>query len=227
MNDSYLSIDYVTVTNINEKSFARSLSYYGKPKGLKDLKDRQKSLEAELDAISELQNDFANISCSNLKPQALGVSSYQWGFVDPKNGEVVLDVYKEYNNSEKDWILRGCVEKLNKGKYFYGILKDPKTITLKNILDYLDRKTVSYGNDLLEVQNEIEKVSKPAPVGKWRLVFVFSRANIEVVGQAAKNLYEELLAAKSDLNLKMHVKETNQTKYETKFALIVDSYEIL
>ena len=96
-----------------------------------------------------------------------------------------------------------------------------------HILDYFDRKIVTYGNDLLEIQNEIEKVSKPAPVGKWRLVFVFSRANVEVVGQAAKNLYEELLAAKSDLNLKMHVKETNQTKYETKFALIVDSYEIL
>jgi hypothetical protein len=119
------------------------------------------------------------------------------------------------------------VEKFNKGKWFYDILKDPKTLTLKNVLDYLDRKTVSFGNDLLEIQNEIEKVSKPASAGKWRLVFVFSRANVEVVGQAAKNLYAELLGAKSNLNLKLHVKETNQTKYETKFALIVDSYEIL
>lgn len=227
MDNSCLSIDYVTITDINEKSFAKSLSYYGKPKGLKDLKDRQKSLESQLDAIAELQNDFANITCSSLKPQELGAPSYEWGFVDPKNGEVVLDVYKEYKNSEKDYILRGCVEKFNKDKWFYDILKDPKTLTLKNILDYLDRETVKCGNALLEIQNEIEKISKPAPAGKWRLVFVFSRANVEVVGQAAKDLYAELLGAKSNLNLKMHVKETNQTKYETKFALIVDSYEIL
>ena len=227
MDNSCLSIDYVTITDINEKSFAKNLSFYGKPKGLKDLKDRQKNLERELDAAAELQNDFANITCPNLKPQELGVSSYEWGFVNPKNGEVVLDVYKEYDNSEKDYILRGCVEKLNKDKWFYDILKDSKPLKLKSILEVLDLKTVEYGDELLKIQDEIEKVSRPAPAEKWRLVFVFGRANVEVVGQAAKNLYEELLGAKSNLNLRMHVKETNQTMYETKFALIVDSYEIL
>mgnify|MGYP006872985183 CR=1 FL=1 len=225
-----LEIDYVTLTDVDAKSFARSLSFYGKPKGLKDLKDRQRSLETWIDNVTEIQNVFANVTCSSLKPQALDNNSLysyssNWVFVNPKNGEVVLDVAKDFKGFTST--IRDLVEKLNNGKWLCDILKDPKTLKLKNILDYFDRKIVSYSNDLLKVQNEIEKVSKPAPVEKWRLVFVFSRANVEVVGQAAKNLYAELLAAKSDLNLKMHVKETNQTKYETKFALIVDSYEIL
>lgn len=236
MNDSYLSIDYVTVTNINEKSFAKNLSFYGKPKGLKDLKKQQKSLESRLDVVTDIQNDFANLTCLNLKLKTLGKSRFEWGFVNPENGEIALDVTKKIDkydfyseeHREAQNCLDDCVERLSH-KLMFEIHEDPEAVTLKlkDILDYFDRKIITYGNELLKIQDEIEEVSKPAPVGKWRLVFVFSRANIEVVGQAAKNLYEELLAAKSDLNLKMHVKETNQTKYETKFALIVDSYEIL
>lgn len=229
MDNSCLNINYITVTDVNEKSFAKNLSYYGKPKGLKALKDQQRSLELHLDAVVDLQNDFANLTCLNLKPQGLDDYYDHWVFVDSKNGEVVFDISREYKKSHSEgyWILRDCIRKLSNVDYFDAVLKNPKTLKLKDILDWLDHETVLSGKDLLRIQDKIEKASKPAPVEDWRLVFVFDRVNVEVVGQAAKNLYDELLGANSDLNIKMHVKATNQTIYETKLALIADSYETL
>lgn len=228
MSNTYLNIDYVTVTDVSEKSFAKNLSFYGKPKGLKSLKDQCKSLNLYIDTVAELQNDFANLTCLNLEPRALSEDQLKWGFVDPKTGEVIVDVTKEYGRSQKYWILRGCVQYLNTRSYlFYDILNNPETLKLKDILGYLDREIAKTGDDLLKVQDKIEKASVPASTEAWRLVFVFNKVNVEVVGEAAKNLYRDLLRAEDNLNLKMHVKETNQTKYETKLALIVDSYEIL
>lgn len=240
MDDSCLSVNYITITDVNEKSFSKSLSFYGKPKGLKDLKKQQKDLELQLDIATELQNDFANLTCLNLKPLTLGksYSKAEWVFVNPENGETVLNVTKKLDKydpySEENRVLNNCIddcvlELSHELPFGYSAWKDsvdPKTLKLKDILDYFDRKIVADGNELLKIQDEIEEVSKPAPVENWRLVFVFTRAKVEVVGQAAKNLYEELLGTKSELNLKMHVKETNQYS-ENKLILIVDSYEIL
>ena len=235
MDDSCLSVDYITIIKKKEKSFSKNLSFYGKPKGLKDLKKQQKSLESRLDVVTDIQNDFANLTCLNLKLKTLGKSEFDWGFVNPENGEIALDVTKKTNkydfyseeHREASNCLDDCVVRLSH-KLMFEIYEDPEAVTLKlkDILDYFDRKIVAYGNELLKIQDEIEEVSKPAPVENWRLFFVFTKAKVEVVGQAAKNLYEELLETKSNLNLKMHVKETNQYE-ENKLILIVDSYEIL
>lgn len=229
MVSTYLNIDSVTLTNVNERSFTKSLSFYGKPKGLRRLKDQQKDLESDIDAFTELRNDFASLTCLNLETRALDENQSKWGFVDPKTGEVVVDVSKEYDryDGSKYWILRRCIINLSASNDFYEILDNPETLKLKDILGYFDREIVKSGNELLKVQSKIEDISKPASAEAWRLVFVFDKINVEVVGQTAKNLYRDLSGAEDNLNLRMHVKKTDQTRYETKLALVVDSYEIL
>ena len=79
----------------------------------------------------------------------------------------------------------------------------------------------------LNFQKEYEEASKPVTVKDWKLIFVFDKANVIVKGQIAKNLYMDLEKVGSEINLEMHIDKVNHLLYETKLALIVDSYEIL
>ena len=124
-----------------------------------------------------------------------------------------------------------CLEKYYRTNWLVQFLdkngQNIKPIELERILECLDPVVEKASEELLSVQKEYEEASKPVTVKDWKLIFVFDKANVIVKGQIAKNLYMDLEKVGSEINLEMHIDKVNHLLYETKLALIVDSYEIL
>lgn len=230
-----LEIDYVTLTDIDASSFDRKQSYFGKPKGITGIRKRQRDLERDIDTITNAINILTVSGCSSFIPQIVPKEyhSSDWGLYNPETKELVYDPRDsgDPNYHEAMFKIEKCLEKYYKTDWFWRYLDEVgqniKPVKLEIILKYLDPIIEHYGEELLNVQKEYEEASKPIPVEDWKLVFAFGKANVVVKGQAAKNLYTDLEKDGSEINLKMHISKISHSLYETKLALIVDSYEIL
>lgn len=233
MDNSQLSIDYVTITNVDANSFDRKQSYYGKPKGLKGIQKRQKELEQRIDSITNAISILTDSGCSSFIPQIIPKGPNHWGLCNPETKELVYDPRDsgDPNYHEVMFAIERCLEKYYRTNWLVQFLdkngQNIKPIELERILERLDPVVEKADEELLSVQKEYEEASKPVAVKDWKLIFVFDKANVIVKGQIAKNLYMDLEKVESEINLKMHIDKVNHLLYETKLALIVDSYEIL
>lgn len=233
MDNSQLSIDYVTITNVDANSFDRKQSYYGKPKGLKGIQKRQKELEQRIDSITNAISILTDSGCSSFIPQIIPKGPNHWGLCNPETKELVYDPRDsgDPNYYEAMFNIERCLEKYYRTNWLVQFLdkngQNIKPIELERILERLDPVVEKADEELLSVQKEYEEASKPVAVKDWKLIFVFDKANVIVKGQIAKNLYMDLEKVESEINLKMHIDKVNHLLYETKLALIVDSYEIL
>ena len=233
MDNSQLSIDYVTITNVDANSFDRKQSYYGKPKGLKGIQKRQKELEQRIDTITNAISILTDSGCSSFIPQIIPKGPNHWGLCNPETKELVYDPRDsgDPNYYEAMFNIERCLEKYYRTNWLVQFLdkngQNIKPIELERILERLDPVVEKADEELLSVQKEYEEASKPVAVKDWKLIFVFDKANVIVKGQIAKNLYMDLEKVESEINLKMHIDKVNHLLYETKLALIVDSYEIL
>ena len=233
MDNSQLNIDYVTITNVDANSFDRKQSYYGKPKGLKGIQKRQKELEQRIDSITNAISILTDSGCSSFIPQIIPKGPNHWGLCNPETKELVYDPRDsgDPNYHEVMFAIERCLEKYYRTNWLVQFLdkngQNIKPIELERILERLDPVVEKADEELLSVQKEYEEASKPVAVKDWKLIFVFDKANVIVKGQIAKNLYMDLEKVESEINLKMHIDKVNHLLYETKLALIVDSYEIL
>ena len=234
VDNSQLNIDYVTITNVDANSFDRKQSYYGKPKGLKGIQKRQKELEQRIDTITNAISILTDSGCSSFIPQIIPkYSMNNWGLCNPETKELVYDPRDsgDPNYSEAMFNIERCLEKYYRTNWLVQFLdkngQNIKPIELERILERLDPVVEKANEELLSVQKEYEEASKPVTVKDWKLIFVFDKANVIVKGQIAKNLYMDLEKVGSEINLKMHIDKVKHFLYETKLALIVDSYEIL
>lgn len=232
MDNSQLNIDYVTITNVDANSFDRKQSYYGKPKGLKGIQKRQKELEQRIDTITNAISILTASGCSSFIPQIISKKSpMHWGLCNPETKELVYDPRDsgDPNYYEAKFNIERCLEKYYRTNWLAQFLdkngQNIEPIELERILERLDPVVEKANEELLSVQKEYEEAS--VTVKDWKLIFVFDKANVIVKGQIAKNLYMDLEKVGSEINLKMYINKVSHLLYETKLALIVDSYEIL
>lgn len=229
-----LEIDYVTLTDVDANSFDRKQSYYGKPKGIAGIRKRQRELEQDIDTITNAMDILTASGCSSFIPQIVPKEySTDWGLCNPETKELVYDPRDsgDPNYHEAMFKIERCLEEYYKTNWLIHFVDEHgqniKPIKLERILKYLDPIIEKASEELLSVQKEYEEASKPVPVEDWKLVFAFGKANVVVKGQTAKNLYMDFEKDGSEINLKMHIGRISHSLYETKLALIVDSYEIL
>lgn len=229
-----LKIDYVTIADVDINSFDRKQSYYGKPKGLKGIQKRQRELEQHIDTITNAISVLTASGCSSFIPQIVPREySMDWGLCNPETKELVYDPRDsgDPNYHEVMLNIERCLEEYYKTNWLIQFIDEHgqniEPIKLERILKYLDPIVEEASEKLLGVQKDYEKASKPVTVEDWKLVFAFDKANVIVKGQVAKNLYMDLEKDGSEINIKMHIGKVSHSLYETKLALIVDSYEIL
>lgn len=238
MDNSCLSIDYVTITDVDVKSFDRKQSYYGKPKGIAGIRKYQRDLERNIDTVTNAISILTASGCSSFIPQLVPKEYVtDWGLCNPETKELVYDPRDRSNpNYDPNYYeamskIEKCLEEHYKTNWLVRYIdehnQDIKPVKLEKILKYLDPVIEKLDKKLIAVQKEYEEASKPVPVEDWKLVFTFDKASIVVKGQTAKNLYTDIERNRSGINLKMHISKVSHSLYETKLALIVDSYEIL
>lgn len=232
-----LGIDYVTISDVDAKSFDKKQSYIGKPKGLTGLRKQQQDLENRIILIADKIDHLCNSGCSSFILESENGSDVK--LCDPKTGECVYDskVYKDLSELYVNSALRDDVR-----RHFGCLLLDdyieehPNTkLELETVVSSLEDEATVINKLLKDCERDIENAKRPASVEKWKLVFVFKKVNIELKGQAAKDLYEELQKTESSIDVKFHIFQVgndivlaNNVVYEAnKFVLLANDYEIL
>lgn len=223
-NKKQLIVDSVVLKNIDDKSFSRVLSVYGKPKGIKDkqneinnAEEQIKIAETLIDSISELPVDDL-IFCFHVDDKTFLAAAKK-----PK--EVLLDTeaLAETMKGISSWQVIYMLElalKLNYAKpgTCYKTSKDDLIVQISNMLD-------KHSEELIQLQDELSEMSKPTPIEDWQIMFAFDHINICFTGQVAKDLFESFEKIPKDY--RFHIYGENNEWFSGKTVLYADSFEII